>query len=235
MATDAPAPVNDLHDRWGQALAELRLRMSQATFDTWLRGSYPLRLDDGALLTVYVRHAYAVDWLQHRLQTLIEGAVERAFGQRLAVEFTAVRPADAVGAGFKPATIDPPEEIMEAVREERVTVREDGAPLAWTDFYIKLKVAFRRRALRELKGAPLSTFLCLALHVDRDGVAYPGIQTIMKETGYSRSVVCNALAELVRLGLVTKRSAQRGTDEYVLNGYAWFGQQPAPAFWEERS
>jgi len=220
----------DLQNRWGQALAELRLRMSQATFDTWLRGSYPVDLA-GDRLTIYVRHAYAADWLQHRLRDLVEGAVERAFGQRLAVEFTAVRPAEAVA----PAAPGPPEEIMEAVREERVTVREDGAPLAWTDFYIKLKVAFRRRALRELKGAPLSTFLCLALHVDRDGVAYPGVQTIMQETGYSRSVVCNALAELVRLGLVTKRSAQRGTDEYVLNGYAWFGQQPAPAFWEERS
>ena len=81
----------------------------------------------------------------------------------------------------------------------------------------------------------LSVFLCLALHVDRHRVAKPGIEAIMRETGYSRGVVCNALDELETLGLVTKLSTCRGTDPYQLEGYAWFGARPAPSLWEERA
>jgi len=56
----------------------------------------------------------------------------------------------------------------------------------------------------------------------------------MRETRYSRSVVCNGLAHLVDLGLVTRRKRQSGPDEYIINGYAWFGQKPAPSLWEEK-
>ena len=94
-------------------------------------------------------------------------------------------------------------------------------------------MAFRRKALAQLKGAKLSCFLCLALHVDKDGVAKPGIETIVRETGYSRPSVCSALDELESLGLIQKsRSQYMATDEYTVTGYAWFGKAPAPALWE---
>jgi len=222
----------DAQQLWQQALQQLQLQMTRATFDTWLRGSRAVGID-GDEIMVYVRNAYAVDWLQSRLQRLIESTVERLAGQRLQVLYTVCLP-EGETSPIVERPDDPPEEILEAVREDRVQVTHDGQALTWRDFYIKLKVAFRKRALAKLKGAPLSVFLCLALHVDRDGVAYPGIETIMKETAYSRSVVCNALLELARLGLVEKtRRPQRGADEYAVKGYAWFGQQPAPALWEE--
>jgi len=42
-----------------------------------------------------------------------------------------------------------------------------------------------------------------------------------ERNSYSRSVVCNALDELVTpIGLVTKRASFRGNDEYIVNGYA---------------
>jgi hypothetical protein len=125
--------------------------------------------------------------------------------------------------------------VLEAVREQRVPVGEDGV-LVWTDFYIKLKVAFRKRALGKLKGARLSVFLCLSLHVDRDGIARPGgIETIMHETAYSRGAVCSALEYLESAGLIQKLRRHHGADEYQVLGYAWFGQQPAPALWEAKS
>lgn len=78
---------------WQGALGELQLRMARATFDTWLRGSRVTAIDGdapgpegtpgarGGTWTVYVRHAYAVDWLEHRLLPTIEGVVQRMAGQ----------------------------------------------------------------------------------------------------------------------------------------------------------
>lgn len=214
---------------WAQALAELELQMTRATFDTWLRGS---RAVDGAPdeIVVAVEHAYALDWLNHRLMPVIQRTVDRVAGRQMAVRFEVRQPAPRPA----PEPLDErPEEIMEAVREEHVRINTGGVALTWTDFYIKFKVAFRKRALAKLKGAKLSVFICLALHVDRDGVASPGIETIMSETDYSRPAVCSALDDLEELGLITKRPAvYMGPDEYLVNGYAWFGQNPAPALWE---
>ena len=93
-----------------------------------------------------------------------------------------------------------------------------------------------RRALGKLKGVKLSVFLCLSLHVDRDGIAKPGgIETIMHETGYSRGAVCSALQDLCRAGLIRKLRRHHGAVQYQVLGYAWFGQQPAPALWESKS
>jgi len=216
---------------WARSLADLRLQMTRATFETWLaasRASWAVELGEH-VLRVAVPNAYALDWLNHRLMGPIRRTLARQAGREVAVVFVVDGTSIAEEPGGEEE--DEGEVLVEAVREEHVAAGR-GSSLVWTDFYIKLKVAFRKRALRELKGAPLSVFLCLALHVDRDGVACPGVDTIMRETGYSRSVVCNALDSLVRSGIVAKRATFRGADEYVVRGYAWFGQEPAPALWE---
>jgi len=102
------------------------------------------------------------------------------------------------------------------------------------DFYFKVKTAFRRRALRLCKGALASVLICLWSHVNKDGVAWPSIETIMKETGYSKGVVCNAIPELVRLRLIAKRPRHNRSTEYVILGYAWTGSVPAPCLFEEQ-
>ena len=76
-------------------------------------------------------------------------------------------------------------------------------------------------------------FLCIALHLDGDGTAKPGIETIMKETRLSRSAVCSALARPVCLGLVSKQAGRRHRTRYMVRGYARFGPRPAPALWEQ--
>jgi len=65
-------------------------------------------------------------------------------------------------------------------------------------------------------------------------VASPSIETIMRQTGYSRGVVCNAIAELERLGLIVKRPRHHQVTEYVVPAYAWFGSDPTPALFEEQ-
>ncbi len=71
QADDCPEPEpegvpDEAWQIWAECLGELQLQMTQATFDTWLRGSRVVEAGDGRL-TIAVRHAYAVDWLQHRL------------------------------------------------------------------------------------------------------------------------------------------------------------------------
>lgn len=79
----------DGRDVWGDALVELRMQMTQATFDTWLHGSEVVGVHDGTLV-VRVRDEYAVDWLQGRwikpiLRTL-SGVVGRPVEVRFVVE-----------------------------------------------------------------------------------------------------------------------------------------------------
>ncbi len=64
---------------WATSLGELQLQMTRATFDTWLRGSQVVEAGDGCL-TIAVRHAYAVDWLQNRLLPVIQRTVARHAG-----------------------------------------------------------------------------------------------------------------------------------------------------------
>jgi chromosomal replication initiator protein len=76
---------------WQAALGELQLQMTRATFDTWLRGSRVISCENGTL-TVYVRHAYAVDWLQNRLLPIITRTLRRHTGPGVQVSFTACAP-----------------------------------------------------------------------------------------------------------------------------------------------
>jgi hypothetical protein len=73
---------------WARSLGELELQMTRATFDTWLRGSRVVEAGDG-WLTIAARHAYAVDWLQHRLLPAIQPTVARHAGGDIRITFVA--------------------------------------------------------------------------------------------------------------------------------------------------
>ena len=105
---------------------------------------------------------------------------------------------------------------------------EYGGPIERTDAYVKIKVAFREKALRLLKGAKLSCFVCIALHIDRKAECYPSIDTIVRETGYSRATVCSALEELVKLGFIEKKLRRHETTLYTVKGYMWYGSESKP-------
>lgn len=219
---------------WAGALDELRLQMARATFDAGLRGSRVVASAPGAL-TVEVMLPHATGWLQHRLRATVERTVARLAGRPVTVTFVAAPPdpgSEPEAEVPAPLPDEPPAGEGSAAEEARPA--RPGRALGPADFYIRLKIAFRQQALGRLKGAPLSVFMCLSLHVDDKGLASPGIETIMRETRYSRGVVCNALAKLVRLGLISKQESRRhGTEVYAVNAYAWYGRHPAPALWEK--
>jgi chromosomal replication initiator protein len=100
--------------QWQATLGELQLQMTRATFDTWLRGSRILSCD-GNTYTVYVRHAYAVDWLQNRLLPVVQRTLSRHAGPGVGVEFTTQAPSGDDDLVLVPETLpqEPPPRIRE--------------------------------------------------------------------------------------------------------------------------
>jgi len=91
---------------WQAALGELQLQMTRATFDTWLRGSRVVAYEDDTL-TLHVRHAYAVDWLQNRLLPTIKRVLQRLAGHDMKVVFTTRAPEAEVDLELVPEQAPP--------------------------------------------------------------------------------------------------------------------------------
>lgn len=69
-------PDPELEPLWQGVLEELRLEMTKATFETWLRDTHAVGESDGALV-VMVRNEYARDWLENRLSKAIQRVLRR--------------------------------------------------------------------------------------------------------------------------------------------------------------
>jgi hypothetical protein len=217
---------------WAEVLDALRLQMARETFQ-WLQGSRVVESGPGTL-AIGIQAAHGVEWLRHRLHARIEQAVERVAGRPVAVAFVAGCPGQE--REERAAGPDSEEEQVGQAASPAQAAQQRSAPekkLSPAHYYIRIRTAFRQRAVRELAGPPLSVFLILAMHLDGDGVASPGVETIMRETGYSRRAVCSALAKLVNLGLISQRGCRHRAIAYAVNAYAWFGAGEAPALWED--
>jgi Fic family protein len=126
------------------------------------------------------------------------------------------------------------EQILEVVEKLRHSFTANGKPTSTTEVYVKIKTAFREKALRLLKGPKLSCFLCVALHIDAKGESYPSIDRIVELTGYSRPTVCRALNELVRDGFIEKTRRNKESTLYAIKGYIWYGKEPKPVLLGEK-
>jgi chromosomal replication initiator protein len=109
MTQTSELALPDAQKLWQVVLGELQLQMTRATFDTWLRGSRVISCKDETLV-VYVRHAYAVDWLENRLLPLIGRALRRHAGTAVEVTFTTHTPEQEENLRLVPETV-PEEEI----------------------------------------------------------------------------------------------------------------------------
>jgi hypothetical protein len=72
--------------------------------------------------------------------------------------------------------------------------------------YVQLETAFREKQLAQLRGAgKLAVFLCLALHINEEGLCWPSIDLICRETGYGKDTVFAALKSLERMGFIARK------------------------------
>ena len=82
---------------WQTAQGELQIQMTPATYDTWLRNSEAISLEDHTL-TVGVRNSFVKDWLENRLIVPVQRTVASILGEPVEVRFV-VAPLPAPDAG----------------------------------------------------------------------------------------------------------------------------------------
>jgi hypothetical protein len=91
--TDVPDPPDGVHPHlWEQALGELELQMTRATFNTWLKpvalaAWTPANNGTPAQATLSVPNGYVEDWLQNRLYTPIQRTLAGIAGEEVDVAF----------------------------------------------------------------------------------------------------------------------------------------------------
>src|SRR6202142_1204720 len=92
----------DAKQVWRAALGELQVSLSPANYETWLRDTVLVDVDDSRF-KIAVPNGFAKDWLETRYRSLISQTLARIVGYSVLVEFV-VRPAGevpvpAVGGG----------------------------------------------------------------------------------------------------------------------------------------
>lgn len=85
--------------------------------------------------------------------------------------------------------------------------------------FIKVDCQMREKGLRELKGVRLATYLNLALHMNREGIAFPSLTTIAQETGYNQRNIQKALRQLEHLGYIEPLDLSTRSNAYRVNHY----------------
>jgi chromosomal replication initiator protein len=115
----------DAKQVWRAALGELQISLSPANFETWLKDTALVAVDDSRF-RVAVPNGFAKDWLETRYRTLIGQTLARVVGYSVNVEFE-VRDLDP--SEREPATPGSPPSPAQHVRVEpgRVGGTESGA------------------------------------------------------------------------------------------------------------
>ena len=91
----------DAKQVWRAALGELQVSLSPANFETWLRDTAIVDIEDN-LFRVAVPNGFAKDWLENRYRSLISQTLARIVGYSVQVEF-AIAPVDAPAVDAEPA------------------------------------------------------------------------------------------------------------------------------------
>ena len=71
---------------WRTALGELQLQMTRPTFDTWLKNTRAISYEDGTLI-IGTHNAYAKDWLENRLMSIIKRTLTSIVDRTVEVRF----------------------------------------------------------------------------------------------------------------------------------------------------
>ena len=106
----------DAKQVWRAALGELQVSLSPANFETWLRDTYLVEVDDQRF-RISVPNGFAKDWLESRYRPLISQTLARVVGYSVQVEFVVTAAGE---AEVQAATV-----AAQAVRVEPTRV---GAP-----------------------------------------------------------------------------------------------------------
>jgi chromosomal replication initiator protein len=87
----------DAKQVWRAALGELQVSLSPANYETWLRDTVLIDVDD-TRFRIAVPNGFAKDWLENRYRSLISQTLARIVGYSVQVEFVVKPAAPANGA-----------------------------------------------------------------------------------------------------------------------------------------
>ncbi|MBI1792644.1 MAG: hypothetical protein HYR70_00445 [Chloroflexi bacterium] len=88
LALDASAREGECQQAWQSVLGQLQMEMPRASFETWVRDTEVLSLEDG-VMTISTRNTYARDWLESRLQSTAQRLLIGILNQSISVQFIA--------------------------------------------------------------------------------------------------------------------------------------------------
>lgn len=114
---------------------------------------------------------------------------------------------------------------IQIIQQKSIGFTEHGDSVYSTESFVKVAVSFKSGSLRLLKGAPLSVFMCLALH-EADSDPGASLSMVETETGYSSPTVIQAIRFLCDPAhhFIDEVGAEAdGTKRYRVSAYAWFG------------
>lgn len=116
-----------------------------------------------------------------------------------------------------------PEPTIVIFNGHQFYLTDTGAMGQRSQVSVQLSVRFRERQLRQLKGPILGVFLCIALHINEEGKAWPSVALIAQETGYDDDTVYKCLKSLEFMGYVDRVQANdRATGRFKSNVYQLF-------------
>lgn len=85
-------------------------------------------------------------------------------------------------------------------------------------YCLKIDAKFRDH-LKKLKGANLSVFMIIALHMDTERRSFPGISRISALSGYDRKTVIKSIRALENLYLIERRKRYHKSAIYTIKGF----------------
>ena len=76
------------HQAWQATIGQLQMDLSKATFDTWVRNTQLISYEDeSATFALGASNAYACDWLESRLKSIITNKLSGMMARQVNVEF----------------------------------------------------------------------------------------------------------------------------------------------------
>jgi chromosomal replication initiator protein len=76
---------------WQATLGQLRIEMSKANYDTWVKNAELISYEDGEVI-IGVKNAYARDWLTERLSSTISRSMTGLLNRTVKVRFIVWHP-----------------------------------------------------------------------------------------------------------------------------------------------
>ena len=127
-----------------------------------------------------------------------------------------------LGKGYEhPAVIITPPTIEIAMGDEPGFIQTKSPA------FVKMSTAFKKH-MKKLKGARLAIWLYIALSINDQGTAYPGIEAIMRDTGFSNREVIDSIREIEALGYLTVKRRPGYSSLYRVVDFVAIGKDNNP-------